>query len=82
MGEAAAFLGMTPFRVRSAIARGEMTVVRNVNGRLEGIYERDAQDWLARHRVEATPVDRRQARRDVDDRMQKLMPPPSERVFS
>lgn len=79
---AAEYLGIGPAGLRNAIARKEVAVQRHATGRLAGIYAADADAWVARRNT--PPAVRRETpiHRTVDERMQELMPPPHERVFS
>lgn len=71
--EAAQCLGMTTSKVRKLIARGELVAVRNPNGRLEGVYERDCEAWQEQRRRTVTPP-LRPGQVAVDERMKALMP--------
>lgn len=76
--QAAQFLGVSTNKVRKLIARGALVAVRSDSGRLEGVYEKDAEAWQARCRREVAPA-RSAAQVGVDERMRQLMP--AERAF-
>ena len=66
---AAEYLGITESRVRTLIASGELASVRRTNGRLEGVYERDCDAWVAARLRGALPSP---ARPSIDERIQHL----------
>lgn len=77
VGQAAVLLGIGADRARRLIARGELTAVRNINGRLSGVYEADARAWQDRARAQ---VPNGSAAHDVDRQVRALVSP-AERVF-
>jgi len=57
---AAQYLGLTESRVRALIAAGELVALRNVRGRLDGVYQHHCDAWLkARLSVVTPPAPRR-----------------------
>lgn len=52
----AQYLGIRERHARALIASGELVAVRNHNGRLIGVYERDCDAWLKDHRRAAAPA--------------------------
>lgn len=56
---AARYLGVSRYRVFALIARGAIVAVRDAGGKLEGVYQRDCDAWVAAHRRAAmTPAAR------------------------
>jgi hypothetical protein len=68
---AAEYLGVKESRVRTLIATGDLVAVRNARGRLEGVYERDCDAWIAKRLHEPVPVTPRPS---VDARVAQLLP--------
>lgn len=79
---AALYLGVGTASLRNAVLRHELAVQRHPSGRLAGIFEADADAWIARRATPPAPRREMPTRRSIDERMQELMPPPHERVFS
>jgi hypothetical protein len=77
--DGAAYLGMKPGRLRRLIGRGQIAVLRHPSGRVAGVYSADLDAWVERRRQ---PEQSARARQSVDDWMETILPPPSERVFS
>jgi hypothetical protein len=70
-------LGISRSRMYAICARGEIAVMRSDRGRIEGVFERDVEDWIARHRVPVgEPTRPRLEDRpiaDVDQEMRRLI---------
>jgi len=74
--QAAERLGMGYYALLRKIATHDIAVVRTDDGRLLGIYERDCDDWVDRHRTPATAREHEPSaltRRDVDRQVDELV---------
>lgn len=71
--EGADYLGVSIARLRRAIARDEIAVLRNSHGRFEGVYAEALDEWVAR-RTRPARVAAAAAGRSVDAAIAKLMP--------
>jgi excisionase family DNA binding protein len=81
--KAAERLGISYDSIRALIAAENIAVIRHDSGRLAGIYERDCDEWVERHRRAARDVAHEPSRfatRDVDRMVDDLVPE-HERVF-
>lgn len=67
IGDAAAYLGITPFRLRGLIRTDGLVVLRSTRGKVLGVYESDCDAWLAAHRRGPKPP-----RSTVDEQVARL----------